>query len=78
MLWVFGADGLVTRWEQFDGEQDAEALARFDEITAEPPAERPVRRRVRANAATSSEVFLASAIAARAVNAIAAHGGELR
>ena len=22
-LWVFGADGLVTRWEQFDAEQDA-------------------------------------------------------
>ena len=40
MLWVFGADGLVTRIEQFDADRDAEALARFDELTAEPPAAR--------------------------------------
>jgi ketosteroid isomerase-like protein len=38
MLWVFGADGLLTRWEQFDTEREAEALARFDELAAEPPA----------------------------------------
>jgi hypothetical protein len=25
-LWVFGADGLVSRWEQFDAEQASEAL----------------------------------------------------
>src|SRR5262249_50760722 len=31
-LLVFGADGLVTRWEQFDVDRQAEALARFDEL----------------------------------------------
>ncbi|MFI5053853.1 MAG: hypothetical protein ACHQDE_05780, partial [Acidimicrobiia bacterium] len=31
-LWVFGVDGLVTRWEMFDIGHDAEALARFDEL----------------------------------------------
>src|SRR6185503_9585630 len=38
MLWVFGADGLVTRFEQFDSDREDEALARFDELTAEPAA----------------------------------------
>ncbi|MGH7896595.1 MAG: nuclear transport factor 2 family protein, partial [Candidatus Binatia bacterium] len=37
-LWTFGADGLLTRNEQFDADRDAEALARFDELTAEPAA----------------------------------------
>ena len=37
-LFVFGGDGLVTRWEQFDAEQDTEALARFDEIGTGAPA----------------------------------------
>ena len=31
-LFVFGADGLVTRWERFDLEHQSEALARFDEL----------------------------------------------
>src|SRR5262249_47797142 len=34
MLWLFGVDGRVSRWEQFDAEQDAAALARFDQLTA--------------------------------------------
>jgi hypothetical protein len=34
-LWAFGADGLLTRWEQHDPDRDAEALARFDALTAE-------------------------------------------
>ena len=34
LLCVFGADGLVTRIEYFDVDRDAEALARFDELTA--------------------------------------------
>src|SRR5262244_3342858 len=38
MLWVFGADGLVTRMEFFDVDHEVEALARFDELTAEPPS----------------------------------------
>ncbi|MBI1817964.1 MAG: DUF4440 domain-containing protein [Deltaproteobacteria bacterium] len=29
---VYGTDGLMTRWEMFDADRDAEALARFDEI----------------------------------------------
>jgi hypothetical protein len=33
LLWVFGPDGLVTYMEQFDADRDAEALARFDELT---------------------------------------------
>src|SRR5262249_19102454 len=38
-LWVavFGTDGLVTRSEIFDADRDADALARFDELAAEPP-----------------------------------------
>jgi hypothetical protein len=32
-LFVFGTDGLLTRIEWFDAERDAEALARFDELT---------------------------------------------
>jgi hypothetical protein len=32
MTWVFGADGMVTRVEQFDVGHEAEALARFDEL----------------------------------------------
>src|SRR5438094_2864931 len=39
-LCVFGADGLIARLEQFDTEREAEALARFDELTAAPAAVR--------------------------------------
>jgi hypothetical protein len=42
MCGVFGADGLATHWEQFDGGQQSEALARFAELcdnrAAEPTA----------------------------------------
>jgi hypothetical protein len=39
----FGDDGRITRWEQFDAEQEAEALARFEAFLehAVPPAARP-------------------------------------
>ncbi len=40
MLLVFGAEGQMTRVEWFDPDRDAEALARFDELTAEAPAMR--------------------------------------
>jgi hypothetical protein len=33
---VVGADGRLTRFEQFDADRVAEAFARFDELTAEP------------------------------------------
>jgi class 3 adenylate cyclase/ketosteroid isomerase-like protein len=70
-LWVFGADGLLTRWEQFDAEQETVALARFDTLTSEPPAPRPMRRRVRPNAATANAARFEAAVAARAADAIA-------
>ena len=72
-LRVFGADGLQTRIEQFDADRATEALARFDELTAEPAASRiaaaPSRavekheRRVRPNAATASAARIDAAIA---------------
>src|SRR5262249_43212380 len=34
-LWVFGADGLIVRWEQFDVGREVDALARFDELAGE-------------------------------------------
>src|SRR5204862_7275248 len=59
MLWVLGPDGLATHNELFAVDREAEALARFDELTAEPMAapsrvaERRMRR-VRANAASNN------------------------
>src|SRR5207247_1708896 len=38
--WSFAADGLLTRIEWFDLSDETEALARFDELTAERPAPR--------------------------------------
>jgi ketosteroid isomerase-like protein len=37
LLWTLGADGLLTHWELFDPEREAEALARFDALTAALP-----------------------------------------
>jgi ketosteroid isomerase-like protein/nuclear transport factor 2 (NTF2) superfamily protein len=72
-LFVFEANGLLTRWEQFDAQQDAEALARFDELnpSVSPLAKGRTKegslpaRRVRPNAATSSVERLDAAIATR-------------
>jgi ketosteroid isomerase-like protein len=67
VLLVFGADGLVTRIEWFDPDRDAEALARFDALTA---------ARARAahitNAATRLTDEFAAAWAGRDWEAIAA------
>ncbi len=68
-LWVFGADGLVSHVEWFDTDRDADALARFDALTAEPPA-RPARR-LRPNAATLNQARTDAAIAARDLDAAA-------
>src|SRR5205823_5041724 len=73
VLNAFGPDGL-TRVEFFDAEREDEALARFDELTAEPaaarfPAERH-ERRVRSNAATAHAARLDAAIAARDFDAL--------
>ncbi len=79
MLWVFGADGLISRWEQLDAEREAEALARFDELTAAPPTVRPVRRRVRANAGTEWLARANAAIRAGDLDAISSlHAEALR
>ena len=41
MLSVFGPDGRAVRQETFDSDREAEALARFDELTANADAKRP-------------------------------------
>src|SRR5262249_16554280 len=79
LLSLFDADGLVTHWEFFDPDHAAEALARFDELTAESATPRvaagPFRpaskreRRVRANAATISIARVAGAVVACAADA---------
>jgi len=70
LLLVFGTDGLVTHLEWFDTDRDAEALARFDELTAGPATVRPARRRVRPNAATTYAARVDAAFAARDFEAI--------
>ena len=72
-LCVFGADGLLTRIELFDADRDAEALARFDELTPLAARTRAPRsaRRVRPNAATAHAARLDAAIAARDADALA-------
>ena len=67
-LWIFDAHGLVSRCEQFDADRAADALARFDALTAEPA--RRVRR-VRPNAATVYQARLENAVAARDIAACA-------
>jgi ketosteroid isomerase-like protein len=73
-IWLssFGPGGSVRRWEFFDADRDAEALARFEAVVSDPPAHR-VSRRVHLNAATESEALIAAAVAARDLDAIAAH-----
>jgi len=68
-LMVFGADGLLTRWERFDVEHAAAALARFDELAASDHAA-PLRRRVRMNAATTCLARLNAAVSARNPDAL--------
>src|SRR5262249_24881835 len=76
-LFVYGAEGLVTRIEIFNPGRAADAVARFDELTSDagsfpPPAGAPKKsvRRVRANAATAHLARMAAAIAARDADAL--------
>jgi class 3 adenylate cyclase/tetratricopeptide (TPR) repeat protein/ketosteroid isomerase-like protein len=39
VLMVFGGDGRIMRWEQFDAEREEEALARFDALTTQAVAQ---------------------------------------
>jgi class 3 adenylate cyclase len=41
-LELFGSDGLLAYWEQWDAEQGSEALARFDEFVLSPARPEPV------------------------------------
>src|SRR5262249_49921014 len=80
LLRVFGPDGLVMRMEQFEPDSEAEALARFDELTGEASAARlasapsraaeRVGRRVRANAATANAARTDAALVARDADAL--------
>ncbi len=67
-IWIFDANGLVSRAEQFDPDRESDALARFDALTSEPA--RPARR-VRPNTATVQQARLESAVAARDIAACA-------
>src|SRR5262249_49286771 len=71
-LWVFGPDGLLVRLEWFATDRDAEAIARFDELTAAPsPAARRLVAAVRPNAATANAAAIDAVIAARERDALA-------
>src|SRR5262249_57453315 len=72
LLFVFGADGRLRRWEQFDHERVDLALARFDALATAPPAAhrhvsppRSAARRVRPNAASANAARVEAAVLAR-------------
>src|SRR5262249_26626271 len=65
VLWVFGPDGLATHQETFPSDNEAEAVARFDELTAPSPAARRRGGAVRPNAATETAARIDAAIAGR-------------
>ncbi len=71
-IFVTDADGRLASAEWFDADREAEALARFDALTAEPVAPRSVQRRVRPNAATVMQARFDVALAARDFDALAA------
>lgn len=72
VILVFGADGLMTRHEQFDADSDAEALARFDELSGESSVAPPVQRRVLPNVATTHAATVDAAVAAGDLDTLAA------
>ena len=71
VLLRFGADGRVTSVDLFEAEQEVDALAHFDELTAasSPGA---VRRRVRPNAVSATGSQFMAAFAAGDADALAA------
>jgi hypothetical protein len=70
LLWTLGADGLVTHWELFDPDREAEALVRFDQLVAEAAPRSQPTRRVRANAATAQLARFDAARAERNAGAL--------
>jgi ketosteroid isomerase-like protein len=79
---TYDADGLVSRTEVFEPDQEAAALARFDALTGGIAPKPPVRRRVRppralrANAASANCVALEAAFARRDFAAVDALLGD--
>jgi class 3 adenylate cyclase/tetratricopeptide (TPR) repeat protein len=69
-LWSMGSDGRFDRFEYFDADKEAEALARFDELLAEPTT-RVVHRRVRPNAGSAAMARIEAALAAGDLDAFA-------
>ncbi len=82
LLHVFDTDGRIARSEIFDPDREAEALARFDVLTAGAAPTPPVRHRVRlpralrANAAAATSLAIADAFAHRDLAAIDALLGD--
>ncbi len=74
VLRAFDGDGLLICNEVFDGDREAEALARFEALTAAPP--RPVRRGVAPNAASATLCRFEAAFAAGDTAALAALFGD--
>jgi class 3 adenylate cyclase/ketosteroid isomerase-like protein/tetratricopeptide (TPR) repeat protein len=70
LLWTLGADCLAAHWELFDADREADALARFDHLTAEARPARTPRRRVRPNAATANAARINEAIERRDADAV--------
>jgi class 3 adenylate cyclase/tetratricopeptide (TPR) repeat protein len=64
ILSTFAPDGRAARQETFDSDREAEALARFDQITG-AQRQASVRRRVQANAATRGIDRFRAVLAAR-------------
>ena len=63
-LWSMGSDGRFDRFEYFDADRAAEALARFDELVAGDGPPRAVRRRVTPNAGSVAMTRIDAALAA--------------
>lgn len=73
-IFLFGPDGLLTRYEIFEPDAEAAAHARFDALYAAPTASLspPIRRRLRPNAASALAARFAAAFATGDADAVAA------
>jgi ketosteroid isomerase-like protein len=76
VLFATDSDGRLARAEWFDDDREAEALARFEELVARAEPKRPVRRRLRPNAANAAVARFSAAFAARDTAAVEAMHGD--
>jgi len=74
-LFLFDPNGRVARYELFDADREAEALARFEELVAAVEPQHTVRRRVTPNAGCAAMVRIEAALAAGDFNTFAAEIG---